>query len=148
MDATPAIDAEAPSAALVAVENAAAAPSFRGVLTAQTGGLPGPFWWLWLGTLVNRAGTFIEPFFVLYLTGPRHVSVQTAGIVLTVWGMGSLLSQPIGGVLTDRFGRRATLAASLTATAATPPLRCHPAVSRESPTSRRISAPPRARATR
>jgi MFS family permease len=39
--------------------------------------------------------------------------------VLTVWGAGSLLSQPIGGYLTDRFGRRATLAASLTATAAT-----------------------------
>jgi MFS family permease len=84
---------------------------------AALGGLPAPFWWLWLGTLVNRAGTFIEPFFVLYLTGPRHVSVATAGLVLTVWGFGSLLSQPIGGVLTDRYGRRATLAASLSATA-------------------------------
>ena len=81
-------------------------------------GLPRPFWWLWLGTLVNRAGTFIEPFFVLYLTGPRHVSVSTAGLVLTMWGVGSLLSQPIGGVLTDRFGRRWTLGASLAATSA------------------------------
>jgi MFS family permease len=95
----------------------APAHGFRRRLAAETGGLPGPFWWLWLGTLVNRAGTFIEPFFVLYLTGPRHISVQTAGVVLTVWGVGSLLSQPIGGVCTDRFGRRATLAASLTATA-------------------------------
>lgn len=86
-------------------------------LRGQVGGLPGPFWWIWLGTLVNRAGTFIEPFFVLYLTGPRHVSVQTTGLVLAVWGFGSLLSQPIGGVLTDRYGRRATLAASLSATA-------------------------------
>ncbi len=86
-------------------------------LAGQVRGLPGPFWWIWIGTLVNRAGTFIEPFFVLYLTGPRHVSVQTAGFVLTAWGLGSLLSQPIGGVLTDRFGRRATLAASLSATA-------------------------------
>jgi MFS family permease len=74
---------------------------------------------LWLGNLVNRAGTFIEPFFVLYLTGPRHVSAQTAGVVLTVWGVGALLSQPIGGFLTDRFGRRSTLAASLTVTAGT-----------------------------
>lgn len=84
----------------------------------RTGGLPRPFWWLWLGTLVNRAGTFIEPFFVLYLTGPRHVSVHTAGFVLTLWGIGSLLSQPLGGFLTDRIGRRATLGASLAATAA------------------------------
>ncbi|HLY34457.1 MAG TPA: MFS transporter [Jatrophihabitantaceae bacterium] len=90
----------------------------RAEIRASVHGLPPGFWWLWLGTLVNRAGTFIEPFFVLYLTGPRHVTVTTAGVVLTVWGVGSAVSQPIGGVLTDRFGRRATLAASLCATAA------------------------------
>ncbi|HJQ41505.1 MAG TPA: MFS transporter [Jatrophihabitantaceae bacterium] len=91
----------------------------RQLIAGHVGGLPQPFWWLWLGVLVNRAGTFIEPFFILYLTGPRHVSVQTTGLVLTAWGFGSLISQPIGGVLTDRFGRRATLGASLAATAAT-----------------------------
>jgi MFS family permease len=91
---------------------------WRLFMDRRTGGLPGPFWWLWLGTLVNRAGTFIQPFFVLYLTGPRGVSVRTAGVVLTLWGVGSLLSQPLGGFLTDRFGRRPTLAASLAATAA------------------------------
>ena len=85
--------------------------------TAQVGGLPRPFWALWTGTLVNRAATFIEPFFILYLTGPRHVAISTAGLVLTIWGVGSLLSQGIGGVLADRFGRRFTLATSLTATA-------------------------------
>ena len=90
----------------------------RAELRASVHGLPHAFWWLWLGTLVNRAGTFVEPFFVLYLTGPRHVSVSTAGVVLTVWGVGSLISQPIGGVLTDRFGRRSTLGISLCATAA------------------------------
>jgi MFS family permease len=87
-------------------------------LVSRAGGLAKPFWWLWFGTLVNRAGTFIQPFFILYLTGPRHVSVQTAGFVLTLWGVGSLLSQPLGGYLTDRFGRRATLGTSLAATAA------------------------------
>lgn len=90
----------------------------RQLVAGSTAGLPRPFWWLELGVLVNRAGTFIEPFFILYLTGPRHVSVQTTGLVLAAWGFGSLLSQPIGGVLTDRFGRRATLGASLAATAA------------------------------
>jgi MFS family permease len=91
-------------------------PSRRGLVAAFQN-LPTPFWWLWLGTLINRAGTFIEPFFVLYLTGPRHQSVTTAGLVLTVWGVGSVISQPVGGVLTDRYGRRATLAVSLSATA-------------------------------
>lgn len=88
------------------------------LIERETAGLPRPFWWLWLGVLVNRAGTFIEPFFILYLTGPRHVSVQTTGLILVGWGFGSLMSQPIGGVLTDRFGRRPTLGASLVATAA------------------------------
>ena len=96
-----------------AVETPPATVRFAGLR-----GLPQGFWWLWVGTLVNRAGTFIEPFFVLYLTGPRHVSISRAGTVLAVWGVGSLISQPIGGVLTGRFGRRTTLAASLTATAA------------------------------
>ena len=72
---------------------------------------------MWLGTLVNRAGTFIEPFFVLYLTGPRHIDVRTAGLVLLVWGFGSTLSQPIGGFCADRFGRRVTLAVALVASA-------------------------------
>jgi MFS family permease len=121
MDTRPAAseDAQVPDGVEnVAATSAATARGLRGLVAGQTGGLPTAFWWLWLGTLVNRAGTFIEPFFVLYLTGPRHVSVQTAGVILTVWGVGSLLSQPIGGVLTDRFGRRTTLAASLVATAA------------------------------
>jgi MFS family permease len=90
----------------------------RRLVVNRVGDLPTAFWWLWFGTLVNRAGTFIAPFFVLYLTGPRHISIATAGAVLAVAGIGNVLSQPIGGVLTDRYGRRATLTASLTTTAA------------------------------
>ena len=36
-------------------------------------GMTQPLWWLWLGTLINRAGTFISPFFMLYLTRPCFV---------------------------------------------------------------------------
>jgi len=72
---------------------------------------------LWVGTLVNRAGTFIEPFIILYLTGPRHLSIATAGTVVTVWGAGSIAAQPIGGYLTDRVGRRTTLGIGMFAVA-------------------------------
>ena len=89
----------------------------RAALHARIGGLPRPFWWLWLGTLVNRAGTFIEPFAVLYLTGPRHLSIATAGTVVTVWGAGSVVAQPLGGYLTDRVGRRTTLSLGMFAVA-------------------------------
>ncbi len=90
----------------------------RAVLNRRIEGLPAPFWWLWVGTLVNRAGTFIEPFIILYLTGPRHLSIATAGTVVTIWGVGSVVSQPIGGYLTDRVGRRFALGFGMFAVAA------------------------------
>jgi MFS family permease len=89
----------------------------RAAFHSRVDGLPAPYWWLWLGTLINRAGTFIEPFAILYLTGPRHLSIATAGTVVTVWGAGSILSQPIGGYLTDRIGRRTTLSFGMFAVA-------------------------------
>jgi MFS family permease len=89
----------------------------RAAFHSRVDGLPAPYWWLWLGTLINRAGTFIEPFAILYLTGPRHLSIATAGTVVTVWGVGSVVSQPIGGYLTDRVGRRTTLSLGMFAVA-------------------------------
>lgn len=91
--------------------------SGRAAFQRRVEGLPAPYWWLWLGTLINRAGTFIEPFAILYLTGPRHLSIATAGTVITVWGAGSVLSQPLGGYLTDRAGRRTTLSLGMFAVA-------------------------------
>lgn len=88
----------------------------RRALHSRVGGLPPAFWWLWLGTLVNRAGGFVQPFLVLYLTGPRGLTVPQSGVVLAAYGAGVLVSQPVGGVLTDRVGRRATMVAGLAAT--------------------------------
>jgi MFS family permease len=81
-------------------------------------GLPRPFWVLWLGTFINRLGTLVEPFLVLYLTHTRHFSLATTGTVLTAWGAGSLASQPVAGVLADRVGRRSTLAGGTLVSAA------------------------------
>ncbi|HXZ99390.1 MAG TPA: MFS transporter [Candidatus Binatia bacterium] len=81
-------------------------------------GLPRQFWVLWTGTLVNRTATFVRPFLVLYLTESRHVNLATAGAVLSVAGFGSLVSQPLGGWLADRHGRRWTLASGMAGTAA------------------------------
>ncbi|MGI5281788.1 MDR family MFS transporter [Nonomuraea polychroma] len=91
-------------------------PSF---LRSQVAGLPRPFWALWGGTLVNRLGTMVMPFTGVYLTQARDLPVTTAGLVMGVFGAGSLLSQLLAGVLTDRVGRRATLSGGMLATAAT-----------------------------
>ena len=81
-------------------------------------GLPPPFWYLLAGTFVNRLGQMVTPFLALYLAGPREFSPSTVGIVLACLGAGSFASQPAGGYLADRLGRRTTLVIGMVATAA------------------------------
>lgn len=94
------------------------APEKPSFLRAAFGGLPRPFWALWGGTLVNRLGTMVLPFTGVFLTQARGLSVAAAGLVMAVFGAGSLLSQLLAGTLADRIGRRATLAGGMVATAA------------------------------
>lgn len=86
---------------------------------ARVGGLPGPFWAIWVGTLVNRLGSFVLPFLSLFLTSGRGYSIGEAGVVLTAMGLGSFVSQPVGGAMADRLGRRRTMVAGLLASGAT-----------------------------
>ena len=82
------------------------------------GGLPRAFWWLWVGSLVNRMGSFVLPLFAFYLTGPMHRTAAFAGLVAALYGLGATVSGLLGGVLADRVGRKPTLVASLSANAA------------------------------
>lgn len=88
-------------------------------MSTRVGGLPGGFWWLWSGTLITRLGYFVQPFLVLYLTAERGLSTAQAGMVLAGFGAGSLVSQPLGGWLADRLGRRRALTTGLIASAVT-----------------------------
>jgi len=76
-------------------------------------GLPRVYWALWLGMLINRAGSFVMPMLTVYLTRARHFSLAAAGTVVSFYGAGSLAGGSLGGVLADRVGRRATLLVSL-----------------------------------
>ncbi|WP_315967793.1 MFS transporter [Planotetraspora sp. A-T 1434] len=96
-----------------------AATGTPGFLRSRLGGLPRAFWVLFAGTLVNRLGTMVEPFIGIYLTQARGMSLTAAGLVMTTFGVGSLLSQPVAGWAADHFGRRATLTGGMVATAAT-----------------------------
>ncbi len=62
-------------------------------------------------------GGFIEPFLAFYLTRSRGFSIGEAGLVLTLLGAGSALSQVLGGVLSDRIGRRRTMVLGLSSAA-------------------------------
>ncbi len=90
----------------------------QGAARSAFGGLPGAFWWIWLGTLVNRLGSFVLPLLAFYLTGPMHRSAAFAGLVAALYGVGASVSGVVGGVLADRVGRKPTLVVSLSANAA------------------------------
>lgn len=85
---------------------------------ARAGGLPRAFWLLWAATLANRIGGFVQPFLVLYLTQVRGFGVATAGLVAALVGVGSLIAQPLGGIMADRAGRVPTMVAGFVAGAA------------------------------
>src|SRR5215203_2421043 len=67
-------------------------------------GLPRDVWVLALTSLVNRAGTMVLPFLVLYLTRDLGFTAPRAGIALAVYGAGAIIVAPIAGRLTDRLG--------------------------------------------
>ncbi|GGY78310.1 MFS transporter [Streptomyces omiyaensis] len=83
--------------------------SLRRSAHATVSGLPQGFWWLWLSTLVNRTGAFVLTFLSLYLTSELGHSAWFAGLVVALHGLGGVAGSPLGGVLTDRWGRRPTM---------------------------------------
>ncbi|MEJ2422094.1 MAG: MFS transporter [Acidobacteriota bacterium] len=76
-------------------------------------GLRKEVWALSAATLVNRAGTMVLPFMVLYLTRSLGFSSGRAGLALTAYGLGGLLITPFAGRLSDRIGRLPILLGSL-----------------------------------
>ncbi|WP_264775079.1 MFS transporter [Deinococcus aetherius] len=86
----------------------------RHLLSTFTGGLPRPFWVMWWGTVVNRLCGFVVPFLTLFLTARRDLTPVQAAVVVSALGLGSFLSQLIGGALADRVGRRRVMVLALT----------------------------------
>ena len=82
------------------------------------GGLPGAYWYLWAGMLVNKTGGFGILFLSLYLVDSRGLDPTAAGIVVGLNGLGGAAGVLAGGVLADRWGRRRTLLACHAAMAA------------------------------
>jgi MFS family permease len=79
--------------------------------------LPSAAWVLVGGSFVNRFGSFVVPFLVLYLTR-RGFGVAQAGSAVAAYGAGEVLAGGIGGYLADRLGRRPTIALSTYSSAA------------------------------
>ncbi len=81
-------------------------------------GMPRAVWVLFTASLVNRAGTMVVPFLVLYLTRQLHLTPAMAGLVVAVYGAGAIVSAPLSGRLCDLVGPIAIMRASLVLTGA------------------------------
>jgi MFS family permease len=77
------------------------------------GSLPRKIWIHFTATLVNRMGSMAIPFLVLYLTKDIGFSAERAGMILGLYGAGSLVTSPLWGRLADRFGHVRMMKASL-----------------------------------
>ncbi|WP_432711866.1 MFS transporter [Pedobacter sp.] len=73
--------------------------SFRG-LSRET-------WLLSIVMLINRSSTMAVPFMSLYMTQYLMRPPSDAGLIITLFGVGSILGATAGGKFTDVFGFRA-----------------------------------------
>jgi MFS family permease len=78
-------------------------------------GLPSDVWIIAITTLINRAGVMALPFLVLYLTKYLHIAAALAGLSISVYGVGGLITAPLAGRIADRVGPFAVIRVSLAA---------------------------------
>ncbi|SKC06080.1 MFS transporter [Dyadobacter psychrophilus] len=69
-------------------------------------GLSRETWLLSLVILINRCGYMAVPFMSMYITQSLHRSIADAGLIITLFGVGSVLGGMAGGYLTDFWGFR------------------------------------------
>lgn len=67
-------------------------------------GLSKEIWFLAFVTFINRAGTMILPFLSRYLNEDLEFKLEDVGIILSFFGLGSLVGHYLGGKLTDKIG--------------------------------------------
>lgn len=79
--------------------------------------LPAAAWILFAGTFLNRFGTFVMPFLILYFLRKGYSEVRS-GLAVGAYGLGHLVASVIGGHLADRIGRRNTIVLSMFSVAA------------------------------
>ncbi len=75
--------------------------------------IPHNVWILAFATLINRAGTMVLPFLAIYLIKEIGLSAGEAGIVITFYGLGGLITAPIIGKLSDKLGAMRVMKTSL-----------------------------------
>lgn len=74
------------------------------IYTSSYKGLSKESWMLALVMLINRSGSMVLPFLGVYMTAHLKFSIENTGIVLSFFGIGSVIGSWLGGFITDRIG--------------------------------------------
>jgi MFS family permease len=72
---------------------------------------------LWATTLINRVGSFAIVYLAIYLNRSLGFTPLQAALSFTAYGLGGAVGTIVGGVLTDRWGRKPTLLLAYVASA-------------------------------
>jgi predicted MFS family arabinose efflux permease len=67
-------------------------------------GLSKNSWYLSIVMLINRSGTMVVAFMSVYCIRQLHFTVVEAGIIMMLFGVGSIVGAFVGGKLTDKIG--------------------------------------------
>lgn len=76
-------------------------------------GLSAESWMLAVVMLINRSGSMVLPFLGIYMTSQLGFSLQNTGLVLSFFGIGSVLGSWLGGMITDKIGEFKVQSAAL-----------------------------------
>jgi MFS family permease len=68
------------------------------------GGLSTASWMLALVIFINRSGSMVVPFLSVYLTSSLGYGLKEAGVIMSMYGLGSIVGGLGGGWLTDKIG--------------------------------------------
>jgi predicted MFS family arabinose efflux permease len=83
------------------------------IIRKTYGGIKREVWLLSLALLINRCGSMVLLFMSVYLTQKMHYSYAQAGVVMAMFGAGSLVGAFVGGRLVDKVGSYSIMIGSL-----------------------------------
>ena len=82
-------------------------------IKAAFSGISKTVWFLAIAMFINRCGTMVVVFMTVYATKKLNFSVEQAGTMMSMFGLGSLIGVLIGGKLTDKIGYYKVMVGSL-----------------------------------
>jgi MFS family permease len=87
--------------------------SFYSTFKNAFSGINSAVWFLSLAMFINRCGTMVIVFMTVYATKKLHFSVEQAGVIMAMFGVGSLFGVLLSGKLTDKIGYYKIMVGSL-----------------------------------